>query len=94
MKNIYNYIEYNESVKPRGWNWRQRFVDEEGNIYKKGVLQPEKQDKRPDFEDHYKELKRLYLELDKYRKGTKDYNFIMSLIEELEKELKKVKRDI
>lgn len=31
----------NEVKKPRGWHFRDVFVDDEGNVYHKGIIQPE-----------------------------------------------------
>ena len=35
------------SVKPRGWKWMKEFVDANGNVWHKGVEQPELKGKRP-----------------------------------------------
>jgi len=35
------------SVKPRGWKWMKEFVDTKGNVWYKGVEQPELKGKRP-----------------------------------------------
>ena len=35
------------SVKPRGWKWMKEFVDSKGNVWHKGVEQPELNGKRP-----------------------------------------------
>jgi len=38
----YNYIPTkNEIKKPRGWHFRDEFVDSEGNVYHKGIIKPE-----------------------------------------------------
>ena len=97
MKHIYTFDDFinenNKRIGPKGWNWRKRFVDDDGNVYTKGSVTG-KQDKRPDFEDHYKELQRLYQELDKYHKKDPYYKTIISLIEDIEQGIGKVMRDI
>jgi hypothetical protein len=35
------------SVKPRGWKWMKEFVDSTGNVWHKGVEQPELKGERP-----------------------------------------------
>ena len=35
------------STKPRGWKWMKEFVDSKGNVWHKGVEQPELTGKRP-----------------------------------------------
>jgi len=92
MKHICNFDDYvNENkIGPIGWNWRNRFVDEEGTVYTKGI-KTGKQNKRPDFEE---ELQRLYQELDKYHKKDPQYKTILSLIEDMKKGMDKVIRDV
>ena len=37
----YQNVAKTETPKPRGWHFRPVYVDSEGNVYHKGVLQPE-----------------------------------------------------
>lgn len=40
-KSVVSDVTKNDVKKPRGWHFRAEYIDSEGNVYHKGVEQPE-----------------------------------------------------